>query len=43
LLETGKIYVDDQIAAVAPLSEGALWFEKLYKKEDGLNKVILVP
>jgi 2-desacetyl-2-hydroxyethyl bacteriochlorophyllide A dehydrogenase len=43
LLETGKIYVDDQISAVAPLSEGALWFEKLYKKEDCLNKVILVP
>jgi L-iditol 2-dehydrogenase len=43
LLETGKISVDDQISAVAPLSEGAKWFEKLYKKEDGLNKVILVP
>ena len=43
LLETGKIRVDDQISAVVPLSEGALWFEKLYKKEDGLNKVILVP
>ena len=43
LLETGKITVDDQISAVAPLSEGALWFEKLYKKEEDLNKVILVP
>jgi 2-desacetyl-2-hydroxyethyl bacteriochlorophyllide A dehydrogenase len=43
LLETGKITVDDQISAVVPLSEGALWFEKLYKKQDGLNKVILVP
>jgi L-iditol 2-dehydrogenase len=43
LLETGKIHVDDQISAVVPLSEGALWFEKLYKKEGGLNKVILVP
>ena len=32
LLETGKISVDDQISAVAPLSEGAIWFEKLYKK-----------
>lgn len=43
LLETGKITVDDQISAVVPLSEGALWFEKLYKKQDDLNKVILVP
>jgi 2-desacetyl-2-hydroxyethyl bacteriochlorophyllide A dehydrogenase len=43
MLETGKISVDDQISVIAPLSEGALWFERLYKKEDGLNKVILVP
>jgi L-iditol 2-dehydrogenase len=43
LLEDGKITVDDQISAVAPLSEGARWFEKLYKKEEDLNKVILVP
>jgi L-iditol 2-dehydrogenase len=43
LLESGKIKVDDQISAVVPLSEGALWFEKLYKKKDDLNKVILIP
>jgi L-iditol 2-dehydrogenase len=43
LLKTGKIQVDDQISAVVPLSDGALWFKKLYNKEDGLNKVILVP
>ena len=43
LLETGKINVDDQISAVAPLSEGAIWFNKLYRKEEELNKVILVP
>ena len=43
LLETGKINVDDQISVVAPLSEGAGWFGKLYKNEDHLNKVILVP
>jgi 2-desacetyl-2-hydroxyethyl bacteriochlorophyllide A dehydrogenase len=43
LLETGKINVDDQISAVAPLSDGAVWFEKLYRKEEELNKVILVP
>jgi L-iditol 2-dehydrogenase len=43
LLETGKITVDEQISAVVPLSEGALWFEKLYRREEDLNKVILVP
>jgi len=43
LLKTGKIQVGDQISAVVPLSDGALWFKKLYHKEDGLNKVILVP
>jgi 2-desacetyl-2-hydroxyethyl bacteriochlorophyllide A dehydrogenase len=43
LLETGKINVDDQVSVVAPLSDGARWFDKLYKKEDDLNKVILVP
>jgi L-iditol 2-dehydrogenase len=43
LLETGKISVDDQISVVAPLSEGAIWFNKLYKKEEELNKVILLP
>ena len=42
-LESGKISVDDQISAIVPLSEGALWFNKLYKGEDELNKVILVP
>jgi 2-desacetyl-2-hydroxyethyl bacteriochlorophyllide A dehydrogenase len=43
MLETGKISVDDQISAVVPLSEGAVWFDRLYKKEGNLNKVILVP
>lgn len=43
LLATGKLNVDDQISAVVPLSEGALWFNRLYKKEEDLNKIILVP
>lgn len=43
LLKTGKISVDDQISAVAPLAEGAAWFNRLYNMEEGLNKVILVP
>ena len=43
LMENGKLTVDDQISAVVPLSEGALWFSKLYRKEENLDKVILVP
>ena len=43
LLESGRISVQDQISVVAPLSEGAIWFNKLYRKEGALNKVILVP
>ncbi len=35
--------VDRLISAVAPLSEGASWFDRLYRKEPGLMKVILVP
>lgn len=43
LLESGKISVDDQISVVAPLSEGALWFNRLYSGKTDLNKVILKP
>jgi len=43
LLQSGKITVDDMISVVAPLSEGALWFSKLYSRKEDLNKVILVP
>jgi len=38
-----KIDVDSLISAVAPLSEGAPWFKRLYDKEPGLMKVILTP
>ncbi len=43
LIEKGKVNVDALISQVAPLSEGADWFKKLYHKEPGLMKVILVP
>jgi threonine dehydrogenase-like Zn-dependent dehydrogenase len=43
LISKGKINVDSMISAVVPLSEGALYFNKLYKKEQGLLKVILQP
>jgi 2-desacetyl-2-hydroxyethyl bacteriochlorophyllide A dehydrogenase len=43
LIASGKINVDDQISVVAPLSDGAKWFGKLYRKEEELKKVILIP
>jgi 2-desacetyl-2-hydroxyethyl bacteriochlorophyllide A dehydrogenase len=43
LMENKKLHVDDMISAIAPLDEGADWFRKLYNKEEGLNKVLLVP
>lgn len=43
MISSGKVNVDAFISAVAPLSEGALWFERLYKAEPGLMKVILKP
>jgi 2-desacetyl-2-hydroxyethyl bacteriochlorophyllide A dehydrogenase len=43
LLAKGKINVKDQISAVAPLSEGAAWFDRLRNNSEGLKKVILVP
>jgi len=43
LIASGALRVDDMISAVAPLSEGAEWFRKLYSKEGSYNKIILVP
>jgi 2-desacetyl-2-hydroxyethyl bacteriochlorophyllide A dehydrogenase len=43
LLATKKVDGSPLVSAVAPLSEGADWFKRLYSKEPGLNKVILVP
>lgn len=38
-----EIDVDSLLSAEAPLSEGAAWFERLYNKEAGLIKVVLIP
>jgi L-iditol 2-dehydrogenase len=43
LISKGKVIVDSMISAVVPLSEGAIYFDKLYKKDPGLLKVILKP
>jgi len=43
MIEKGAVDVDAMRSAVAPLAEGAAWFDRLYKKERGLMKVILKP
>jgi L-iditol 2-dehydrogenase len=43
MIERRTVNVDAMRSAVAPLSEGAAWFDRLYRKERGLMKVILVP
>jgi L-iditol 2-dehydrogenase len=43
LMASGAIRVDELISAVAPLSEGRMWFDRLYRREPELMKVILRP
>jgi L-iditol 2-dehydrogenase len=43
LLSTGAIRVKPLISAVAALEQGPLWFERLYRREPNLMKVVLTP
>ena len=43
LMSRGEIQVKPLITAVAPLSEGPQWFERLYAREPNLMKVVLTP
>jgi L-iditol 2-dehydrogenase len=43
MMTRGAIDPAPILSAVAPLSEGAVWFERLYRKEAGLLKVVLTP
>ena len=43
MLRRGKISTGPLISATAPLEEGAAWFDRLYRREPGLMKVILEP
>src|SRR6202789_3942871 len=43
LIASGKIKVDSLITAVAPLSDGPSWFERLHAREPNLMKVVLDP
>jgi L-iditol 2-dehydrogenase len=43
LMARGKIDARALVSAVAPLAEGASWFDRLYARERGLLKVVLEP
>jgi L-iditol 2-dehydrogenase len=43
MLGRGELKAEPLISASAPLSEGANWFDRLYRKEPGLMKVLLKP
>ena len=43
LIASGKIKVDSLITAIAPLSEGPSWFERLHAHEPNLMKIVLDP
>jgi len=43
LMASGKVDAKAIVSATAPLSEGASWFARLYAREAGLMKVVLIP
>ena len=43
MMVRGKVNVQALISAAAPLAEGPSWFDRLYRQEAGLMKVILTP
>lgn len=43
MMDRGEIKVEKLLSAEAQLSEGAEWFRRLYNKEKGLVKVVLIP
>jgi len=43
MIASGKIKVAPLITAVAPLSEGPSWFDRLHAREPNLMKIVLDP
>jgi L-iditol 2-dehydrogenase len=43
MLASGAVIVKPLITAIAPLEEGARWFERLHNREANLMKVVLTP
>ncbi len=43
LIASGRIKVDSLITAIAPLSDGPSWFDRLHAREPNLMKIVLDP
>lgn len=43
LIAEGKVDVDAMVSGSFPLSEGDKWMHKVYNREDGLDKIVLLP
>jgi L-iditol 2-dehydrogenase len=43
MMASGAIRVEPLLSAIAPLDEGASWFQRLYNREPGLLKIVLQP
>ena len=43
MMARGALRAAPLLSAIAPLAEGAAWFDRLYRKEPGLLKVVLTP
>ncbi|MDO5023027.1 MAG: galactitol-1-phosphate 5-dehydrogenase [Eubacteriales bacterium] len=43
LISEGKVDVDSLISKTVPMSEGHEWITKVYNREDGLNKIVMIP
>jgi L-iditol 2-dehydrogenase len=43
LIGRGAVNVEAMISATPPLADGAAWFQRLYRGEPGLMKVVLLP
>jgi L-iditol 2-dehydrogenase len=43
MMANGKLRAEPLISAAAPLEQGPEWFDRLYRKEPGLLKVVLKP
>ena len=40
LISQGKVEVDSMISKLVPLAEGDYWMQKIYRREDGLSKIV---
>lgn len=43
LIASGKAPVEEMVSKCAPLAEGNEWIHKVYNREDGLSKIVLIP